>query len=131
MASGFPGFSSVAGTPVLVAGTWVVELDSQMTGTTGGRLTFDPERPGKLPITAQVSVAPSSGTNIAMAAYVAIDGTIVANSKGEGTASSGSPTSITIPWQRAFSNAQFLEVFVANEDNTTDLLVSSAKLRVN
>ena len=122
---------TVAGTPVLVAGTWVVELDSQMTGTTGGRLTFDPERPGKLPITAQVSVAPSSGTNIAMAAYVAIDGTIVANSKGEGTASSGSPTSITIPWQRAFSNAQFLEVFVANEDNTTDLLVSSAKLRVN
>lgn len=120
-----------AGTPVLIAGTWVVESTAQMTGTTGGRLTYDGGRDAKLPITASVSVAPVSGANVSVSAQVAINGTIVSNSKRTGTASSGSPTSITIPWQENLSPADFVEVFVTNEDNTTDLLVSSAVFRVN
>jgi len=116
---------------VLVAGTWVVERASQMTGTTAGRLTYDGGKDATLPLTASVSVEPASGTNINLSAYVAIGGVVVANSKRSSAASSGSPASITIPWQESFATAQFVEVFVENNDNTTNILVSSAISRAN
>lgn len=122
---------ATANTPVIVAGTWAEETTSQFTGTTGGRLTYDGNKDFKGPITASVSVEPVSGSNVAMSAYIAVNGVVVANSKRSGTASSGSPTSITIPWQIVFSTNDYVEVFVENNDNTTNILVSSAILRVN
>ena len=61
---------------VLVAGTWVVERTSQMTGTTAGRLTYNGGKDATLPLTASVSVEPASGTNINLSAYVAIGGSV-------------------------------------------------------
>lgn len=122
---------TVAGTPILVAGTWVVEDSSQMTATTGGRATYDGVKDARLPITASVSVEPVSGTNITVSACVAINGTVVPNSLRSGTATAGAPTSITVPWQETFSNGDFVEIFVANEDTTSNLIVSSAVHRVN
>jgi hypothetical protein len=122
---------TVAGTAVLVAGTWVVESDSQMTGTTAGRVTYNGGKAATLPVTASCSVAPVSGGSIEMAVYIAVNGTIVANSKRTANASSGSPSSITCPWKVTLNSGDYVEVFVANEDSTTDLLVSSAILRVN
>ncbi len=120
-----------SGVAVLVAGTWVVELVSQATGTTAGRVTYNGGKTARLPITSSVSVAPVSGTNLELSAYIAINGTIVANSKRTATASSGQPSSITIPWQADFQTGDYVEVFVANEDTTADIIVSSAVHRVN
>lgn len=122
---------AVAGTPVLVAGAWAVELESQMTGTTGGRLTYNGGKDAKLPITGSVSVEPVSGTNIQLSAYIAINGVAIANSKRTASASSGQPSSITLPWQAVLSNGDYVEIWVANEDNTTNVLVSSAIHRIN
>lgn len=122
---------TVAGTPVLVAGTWTVERSSQMTGTTGGRLTYNGGKDATLPITTSVSVAPVSGGTINIAAEIAINGTVVPNSKRTASTSAGNPVSITVPWQAVFSTTDYVEVFVTNEDSTVDLLVSSAIHRVN
>ncbi|MCK5609376.1 hypothetical protein KAR91_46315 [Candidatus Pacearchaeota archaeon] len=122
---------AVAGTPVLVAGTWTIERVSQMTGTTAGRLTLDAEKTSALPITASLTVAPVSGAAVDVSIEIAIDGTVVANSKRTASASAASSASITIPWQESMDNAQFIEVFATNEDSTVNLLVSSATFRVN
>ncbi len=120
-----------AGTGVLVAGTWVIEETSQMTGTAAGRATLDTERGAKLPITGSVSLAPVSGGNITVAVEVAINGSVVSGSKRTGTASSGNPTSLTVPWQYDFQPTDYVELWVTNEDTTVDLLVTSAILRVD
>ncbi|MCK5602022.1 hypothetical protein KAR91_09140 [Candidatus Pacearchaeota archaeon] len=122
---------AVAGTPVLVAGTWVVNSTSQMTGTTAGRLTYDGEKDAKLPITSSITAEPASGGAVSISAYIAVDGVVDTDSKRSASASSGSPASITIPWQETFANASFVEVFVANDTTTVDVLVSSAIHRVN
>ena len=66
-----------------------------------------------------------------MSAYLAINGTIVAASRRQGTGSAGGPTSITLPWQHTFATNDYVEVFVENNTNATDILVSTAIGRVN
>ncbi len=122
---------TVINTPVLVAGTWITKTSSQMTVTAAGRSTYNGGKDAKLPITYSVSVEPVTGNNIAISAYVAIDGVVDTDSKRAGTATAGSPQSLTIPWQITFSTDTFVEVFVENNDTTSDILVSSAISRVN
>ena len=122
---------AVAGTPVLVAGTWVVGRASQMTGTAAGRATYDGEKATALPITASLTVAPVTGASVSISVEIAVDGTAVPNSKRTATASAVTSASITVPWQESMENAQFVEAFVTNEDSTVNILVSSAVLRVN
>lgn len=119
---------AVAGTPVLVAGTWVVEHDSKMTGTTGGRATYDAPDDKDVPITASVSVEPSSGGAVTISAQIAVNGVAVAGSKRSASASAGNAASITIPWNVILSTTDYIEIFVANESSTVDVLVSSAVL---
>jgi len=122
---------AASGTPVLIAGNWVVGSLGQFSGSTSGRLTYLGVKPVRLPITCSVSVAPTVSTGIAIAAYIAINGSIITASKREGTASAGGPDSITLPWQNIFNKDDYIEVFVENNTNATDLLVSSAIIRVN
>jgi len=122
------GTQSVA---VLTAGTWVIDETSQMTGTTAGRLTLDTFKDAKLPITASVTIEPVSGGSQMMGACIAINGVAVANSLRTSSASSSTPTSITVPWQASLSNTDYVEIWVSNESGTTDVLVTSAILRVN
>jgi hypothetical protein len=120
-----------ANTPVLAAGTWTIGPSGQFTGTTGGRLTYIGVKDARLPITLSVSVAPTLSTGIAISVYIAINGTIVAGSRSRGTGSAGLPDSITIPWQHTFSTNDYVEVFVENNTNATDILLSSGVARVN
>ena len=120
-----------ANTPVLAAGVWTIGPTGQFTGTTGGRLTYIGVKDARLPITLSVSVAPTLSTGIAISVYIAINGTIVAGSRSRGTGSAGLPDSITIPWQHTFSTNDYVEVFVENNTNSTDILLSSGIARVN
>jgi hypothetical protein len=120
-----------ANTPVLAAGTWTVGPTGQFTGTTGGRFTYIGGKDARLPITISVSIAPTLSTGIAMSIYIAINGTIITGSRSRGTGSAGLPDSITIPWQHTFSPNDYLEIFVENNTNATDILLSSGVARVN
>jgi len=122
---------AVAGTPVLIAGIWVVERSSQMTGTTAGRLTYDGGKDATMPITSSFTVEPVSGGAVNISIETAINGTVVPNSKRTASTSSGNPASITVPWQEVLSPTDFVEHFVTNESSTVNILVSSAIQRVN
>lgn len=120
-----------AGVAVLVAGTWVVELEGQTTGTTGGKITIDTGKVNRLPIDASVTIEPISASTQLMALYVAVNGSIVANSKRTASAAPGAPASLTAVWQIDADPSDFVEIFVANDTSAIDVLVSSAILRVN
>lgn len=116
---------------VLAAGVWKVKLESQTTATTAGRITSDIAKSARLPITASVTLAPASGGAQLMGAAIAINGVVDLDSLRTGSASPGSPASVTAPWQHDFAPDDFVEIFVSNESGTTDVLVSSATFRVN
>jgi hypothetical protein len=130
-ANATPTTITVTGTPVLVAGTWAVEgTPSRMSGTTGGRLTHEDGRTANLTITSTVTIEPVSGAAQVMAAYIAVNGSVVANSKGTASAAPGNPASITVPWAANLAPSSYVEVWVANDTGTTNVLVTSAKHRV-
>jgi hypothetical protein len=118
-------------TPVLVAGTWVVQEAGQMTGTTAGRLTSTSGRGTHLPITASLSIAPVSGSNKTLSVYVAVNGSVITASKRTAVVSSTSIASVTLPWKYDLQPTDYIEVFVENNTDAVDILVSSAILRVN
>lgn len=120
-----------AGTGVLVAGTWVVERTSQMSGTVAGRLTYDGVKDATLPMTGSFTVEPVSGGAVNVSIEAAIGGVVVPNSKRTANTSAGNPASITAPWQEVLSTTNFIEWFVTNEDTTVNILVSSGIHRVN
>lgn len=122
---------TVATTPVLIAGTWVVEEDSQFTCTAAGRMTYNGTNPIKVPLISSISLAPVSGGSTSLSVYWAKNGTVITNSKRTATASSGAPTSITAPWQLQLTNGDYVECFVANNDTTANVLVSSAIAEVD
>ena len=64
-----------------------------------------------------------------MTVYLALNGTAIANSATTIAISGSSQAFINIPWQLVLSEDDFLEVFVENNTNTTNIIVESAKLR--
>ena len=119
------------GIPVLVAGVWVLDEVSQFTGSTNGRFTYIADNDVRLPILFSVSASPALSTGISISAYIAINGVAVAQSRRQGTGAANNPTSITLPWQYTFSTGDYVEVFIANDTNATNILVSSAVGRIN
>lgn len=119
-----------AATPALITGTWVVERNSQMTGSVAGRLTYNGGKDAILPISATVSIEPVSGTNKVINLYAAKNGSIIANSKVTTVVSAGSPKNQTVNWQDNFSTTDFYECFIESVDGT-DLQTNTATLRVN
>jgi len=121
-----------AGTAVLVAGTWEVDTVSQSVGTTAGRYQYKGSKNAKLPIMVDLTVTPVSGAAIAMSAYIAINGSIVARSRRAAPLASGGLIQvISLPWQINAETDDYVEVFVANDSSTVNLLVSSAVMRIN
>jgi len=118
-------------TPVLVAGTWVVEDTSLMTGTTAGRVTFNAELTRRLPVLIVADVEPASGTNNLIKLYLAKNGTIITASGRQVKADAANPLNVAVSWQLDLTTNDYLELYVENNTGTTSILVSGAVLRVN
>ena len=118
------------GVPTLVTGTWVSVRASQFTNTAAGRVTYDGERNLVTPIDITVSIEPVSGTNKIVRCYVALNGAAVIASGVSTHVDSGDPKVVTMPWQINMASTDFIEVFVENETDSVNLLVSDATLRV-
>jgi hypothetical protein len=116
---------------VKVAGTWTVQPGAKFTGTTGGRLTYIGLKGVRHPIDISLSVEPVSGTNKTISVRVAKNGATIADSKRTIRTDSGSPINISCPWQLTLTTNDYIEVFIANDTGTTDLLVTNATLRIN
>jgi hypothetical protein len=118
-------------TPVLVAGTFTVVRSAQMSGTAAGRATYLNARPAALPITANLTVEPVSGTGKTISAYLYKNGAQIAASKVPITTSATFPENISVVWQDNFVTNDYYEIFVENNTDALDVVVKSAVLRVN
>jgi hypothetical protein len=124
---------AAANTPVLIndVADWNVERVSQMVGTTSGRLTYGGIKDVAMPITANIAAEAATGTNKDITFYIAIGGVVVPNSQASTTVSAGAPKNTAIPWQELISPDDFVEVWVENNTDTTDIVVNTGVLRLN
>jgi hypothetical protein len=122
---------AVAGTPVLVAGTWTAQEQENFTASTAGRLTYTGALPRTFMIDAVVSADTASGNNKVTALYIAKNGAAIAGSKVSVDLSNGVEKVITTFWTVELSTNQYVELFIANDTDGVDILVRQAILRAH
>lgn len=121
---------NTAGVYELVAGTWLEDHANGFTTDANGRATYIGVEDFNFPVDATVSLEPVSGTNKDLAVKFAVNGTEVGVEFPRRT-DSGNPGVIGIPWQVTLSNGDYIELFVANITDTTNVTVIAATVRGN
>lgn len=118
-------------TPVLITGTWTDEGKSQFTVTAGGRATYIGVKDLRVPISIGTSVEAASGSNKDITIYLALNGTIIANSGSPNRVSQNDPKNTSVMWQLTLSPSDFVEVFIENNTDAVNLVVNKASNRVS
>ena len=104
---------------------------SRFTSDGLGRLTYIGERSIRLPIDITATVLAASGGDKQVGVCVAINGVAISATCVSGTASNTKAAAISTIWQYSFEPSDYVEVFVINDTNTVNLIVSQSVLRVN
>jgi hypothetical protein len=117
-------------TPVLAAGTWAVVDESQFTGTTSGRLTYNDTRDITIEIDAAISLEPATGNGKVMAAYIAKNGAVITASRKEVTVDNADPQNIALLWRDDAVTNDYYEIWVENRTDAIDVTVTDAVLRM-
>jgi hypothetical protein len=120
----------VANTPYLVAGTWVQSRASKFTTTSAGRATFTAERPITVPVDIAAQLKMASGGTVNVTVYLAKNGSVISDSAITASVSSSALTGVNIHWQLTLNPNDYLEVFVANNTNTINVIADQALLRI-
>jgi hypothetical protein len=118
-------------TAVLVAGTFTVVSAAQMSGTAAGRATYLGGRPIAVPVSANLTIEPVSGTGKTISAYLYKNGVQIALSKVPTTTSATLPQNLTVNWQDTLITNDYYEIYVENNTDAIDIVVKNAVLRVN
>jgi hypothetical protein len=115
---------------VLVTGTWDLIRESQYSSTAAGRVTALAPRPMAQPVDIQVTAAAVSGTNKVVAIYLAVDGVVIPAARSVNKVGQNDPRTFSIPWQINFTTGKFIEVFVENQSDAVNIIVTDAIIRV-
>lgn len=118
-------------TPAKVAGTWVVERDSRMTGDITGRLTYDDGRPAPLPFDGPVTALMASGGSKTITIYLGVNGVFIPESAATMSVTASISGRASCIWQQILDTAEYVELFVANNSDTTNIIITDSVLRVN
>ena len=131
--AGNTGLSTITtvNTPVLAAGSFAVGDTSLFTGTTAGRLTYTAAANAVVTVNAVVDIEPDSGTGKDLTTYIAINGTVAASSGRIVTTDTAVPLNVPLIWQVTLSTNDYIEIYVENNTDTIDVLVSGAVLVVS
>lgn len=121
---------SAANTPVKAAATFVVEDESKYTCDTTGTCTYNGERDDRPPTGISVTIDVASGTNKDITVYLAKNGSVITNSGMKTTVNSGRLEPVTILWQENTSENDFYEIWVENNTDTTNIIVTDGTLRI-
>lgn len=126
-----PTVISDTGVPVLVAGVWVEQEVSQFIITPEGRIIFKGERPIKAPILASLSCIMASGndTNVTFSLYR--NGVQIPGSEQSNTVKATATGNTSLMWQEVIQPDAYYEIYVANEESTTNVIVQDAKFLIN
>ncbi|AUR85182.1 tumor necrosis factor-like domain protein [Vibrio phage 1.077.O._10N.261.45.A10] len=123
------GGSGDAGNPIKAIGTFSNERLSHFSFDASGRCTYIGEDPITLPIDISVSAMSVTGTPDAKF-YIALNGTAILGSQSFLELQTDPNTTQCI-WQITFTQNDYIELFLSNESNTTDITVDTAVLRIN
>jgi hypothetical protein len=116
-------------TPVLIAGTWLSGPVNDFSVSGAGRLTYTGSEAKVLSVDFVANLFPVSG-NKNLYVQLAKNGTLIAGTIIATRVSSSGRESINTAWSLSMAENDYVEAFVGNEDDGTDILVSSAILRM-
>jgi hypothetical protein len=118
-------------TPVLVAGTWTVDLSTNATCTTAGRITYTGTTTQILKINAALSLDPASGSNQNLQVYLYKNGAAIAGSRMESKINHGEHKEVSLVYQISMATNDYIEIYVQNSTATNNITVSRAVLSIN
>jgi len=106
---------------VLVAGTWTCTKQSLFTCTAAGRVTSNSERPfaSALDVIATINTL----TADTVAVYIALNGTPITATGISQLLEAGDKGTVSTLWDLDLNKTDFLEVFVENQTDATDITV--------
>jgi hypothetical protein len=117
-------------TPVLAMGTWTCQDSVQFICDAAGRMTYTGEQPQSMPIDFTFSLLLASGGAATVSGVIAINGVAKTETATHVTTSASSLGSGVCIWQHHFTTGDYVELWVENDDNTTDIIVNGVG-RVN
>jgi len=117
---------SVAGTAVLAAGTWVAGLTSNFVATTAGRLTYSGSSTEVVGVQASLTLKPVSGNNKSISVYLAKNGVAIAAARITRTVSTAETGNMSLFYNISLETNDYVELFIANDTDTIDVLVTDA-----
>lgn len=120
---------TVASTPVKVAGTWTQEHASQFSTDSTGKMTYNGIKETHFDVTFSFTGGPVASTKN-YAFYLAKNGTVIPNSVAADSSSSTVPGRTTLVWRIPLVAGDYLEAFVENRDDTVNMLITDAVMRV-
>ena len=122
---------AIVSTPVRVnVGSVVTELATNFTSDGQGRLTYNDVNTTKVDISAALSLRAASSGAKNFIVYIAINGSVVPASR-QRIATDLVLVSANVIWRAELSLNDYVEIFVSNETDTDNCLVSDYQLRVS
>lgn len=119
-------------TPALIAGTWVAGDTENFSASTGGRLTYTGAETTRFTIGAAITVLRTDGSgSVNLSTVLVRNGSAVGASKRVGTTNHNNKHTISLPYSIELAQNDYLELYLANEDNGADLTVTDAIFMVS
>jgi hypothetical protein len=119
------------GTAVKVAGTWVAQIESNFTGNTTGRLTYNGSSTEVVSASVSITFSHSGGGTDDLAVYIAKNGSVITASKLVRAVTGAAKGNVGTFFNISMSAQDYLEVFVANDSDTSDITVSDCIFQVS
>ena len=111
------------GTPVKVAGTWVVQTESNFTGNTTGRLTYNGLTTEVVSASVSITFSHAAGGSDDLAVYIAKNGSVITASKLTRAVTGSAVGNVGTFFNISMDTSDYLEVFVANDSDTNNITV--------
>lgn len=117
----------------IVSTSWVDQGLSHFTATTDGKLTYTGEKPCTMSVTICTSGYVSGATDSNIVIYVGLNGAAITASGmlKKMVASVGQINTNSTTWRRSFNPGDYIELWVANNTGTHNLLIIDAIIQIS
>lgn len=122
---------SVAGTKVKINDVWTGGALSRFDFDSSGRLTYIGGKDAVLDIDITGTALAASGADKQASIAIAINGVVVTPTNTGMTINSSKAASFNTLWQGDFQAGDYVEVFVANDDDTVNVIVQQIIMRIS
>lgn len=120
---------NAAGTDYVVNGTFATTVEQVYDTNVNGRATYRGIRNKFVRLDITVSLEPASGTNKTLNIMLAKNGAVIEATRIQRVSSAGSSAVVSIDWGEDLTTDDYIEVYVSNETDTTDIKVNQLLIR--